>query len=86
MLIVLTKRKHSTYYFVCKSYYMKSFYAYYCNTQGKPLMVPLQLKADNKRAAFNQAYEFQMSQLKQRPGIKSIKILEVDMMEIEERA
>jgi hypothetical protein len=86
MFILLTKMKHPAYYFVCKSYCMKSFYAYYCNTQGTPLMVPLQLKADNKRAAFNQAYEFKMTQLKQRPGIKSIKILEVDMMEIEERA
>ncbi len=65
---------------------MKSYYAYYCNTQGKPLMVPLQVKATNKRAAFNQAYEFQQKELKQRSGIKSIKILEVDMMELEERA
>lgn len=65
---------------------MKSYYAYYCNTQGKPLMVPLQLKATNKRSAYDQAYEFQQKELKQRPGIKSIKILEVDVMEIEERA
>jgi hypothetical protein len=65
---------------------MKSYYAYYCNTQGKPLMVPLQLKAVNKRAAFNQAYEFQQKELKQRTNIKAIRIFEVDIMEIEERA
>lgn len=69
-----------------KSYYMKSFYAYYCNTQGKPLMVPLQVKAADKRAAFGQAYEFQQKELKQKTNIKGIRILEVEMMEIEERA
>ncbi len=65
---------------------MRSFFAYYCNTQGKPIMVPLQVKAANKRAAFNMAYEFQQKELIRKPGIKAIRIMEVDMMEIEERA
>lgn len=49
-------------------------------------MVPLQVKAANKRAAFNMAYEFQQKELIRKPGIKAIRIMEVDMMEIDERA
>jgi len=57
---------------------MKSYYAYYCNTQGKPLMVPLQVKADNKRAAYSVAYEFKQKELKEANTIKGIRIMEVE--------
>jgi hypothetical protein len=57
---------------------MKSYYAYYCNVQGKPVMIPLQLQAENKRAAYDLAYEFKQRQLKERDGIKGIMIMEVN--------
>ncbi|MBL7719425.1 MAG: hypothetical protein JNL72_11355 [Flavipsychrobacter sp.] len=57
---------------------MKSYYAYYCNPQGKPLMIPLQVKADNKRAAYSIAYEFKQRELKQTGKIKAIRILEIE--------
>jgi hypothetical protein len=65
------------YYFGDKQTNMKSYYAYYCNTKGKPLMIPLQLKAENKRAAYSIAYEFKQRELKERTIIKSIRIMEI---------
>ncbi|HYD22545.1 MAG TPA: hypothetical protein VEB40_13780 [Flavipsychrobacter sp.] len=56
---------------------MKSYYAYYCNVYGKPVMIPLRVKAENKRAAYNLAYEFKQKELKERDGIKGIMIMEV---------
>ena len=85
---ILSLNKEETFgiLFCIKFSIMKSFYAYYCNIQGKPIMVPLQLKASDKRAAFNLAYEFKQKELMMNPAIKSIKIMELDMMEIDERA
>ena len=60
---------------------MKSYYAYYCNTSGKPLMVPLEVKAENKRVAYSKAYDFKQTALKEKAGIKSILIREVDWMD-----
>jgi hypothetical protein len=57
---------------------MRSFYAYYCNPQGKPLMAPLQVQANDKRAAHSLAYEFKQKELKEVTNIKGIKILEVE--------
>lgn len=57
--------------------HMKSYYAYYCNVMGKPVMIPLQVTAENKRAAYSLAYEFKQKELRQNEGIKSIRIMEI---------
>jgi hypothetical protein len=41
-------------------------------------MVPLQVKADNKRAAYSLAYEFKQKELKEASTIKGIRIMEVE--------
>lgn len=56
---------------------MKSYYAYYCNNNGKPVTIPLQVQAENKRAAFSLAYDFKQKEMKEKAGIKGIRIMEV---------